>query len=324
MPAIRQPRKRLTCAALTAVSTICLLIGAPTRAQGQSQKPIRVGVNMVLVDATVRNKDRQVLSNLKTEDFIVREDGVDQKIEYLSRDQLPLSVVLVLDISISIQPFLEILRYTAATTLATFKPEDEAALFTFAFDVDFRVPLTKDKTKIAGEIASLKAGEGTDINDGLFEAAKYLMTAEPKGRRVIILISDDVSTVHSNHEIGGIVDEILEADASLYNLKIPGNNPEGVYSDLDVGEVVKRAGGEVVEVKAKGSLASMFDELIQRVRTRYTLGYYRSGACADDKEHKLDVRLAPSFGSKGQDYMVLSRSGYYCAPKGQVGGSPIQ
>jgi hypothetical protein len=49
-----------------------------------------------------------------------------------------------------------------------------------------------------------------------------------------------------------------------------------------------------------------------------------SGACADDKEHKLDVRLAPSFGSKGQDYMVLSRSGYYCSPKGQVGGSPIQ
>ena len=77
----------------------------------------------------------------------------------------------------------------------------------------------------------------------------------------------------------------------------------------------------MVEVKAKGSLASMFDELIQRVRTRYTLGYYRSGACADDKEHKLDVRLAPSFGSKGENYMVLSRSGYYCAPKGQVGGS---
>jgi VWFA-related protein len=297
-----------------------LLNANPSGAQKQRPEPIRVGVNMVLVDTMVRDKNWKILSNLRIEDFIVREDGLEQKIEYLTRDQLPLSVVLVLDISYSIAPFLGVLRNAAATTLAAFRPDDEVALSTFASDVDFRVPFSKDKTKIAREVYSLQESGGTNINDGLFQAAKYLMTVKPKGRRVIILISDDVGSVPGHHEQGEIVDEILEADASLYNLKIPGDNPKNLKSNLDVEKIVEEAGGEVVDVKAKETLISTLSELIQRVRTRYTLGYYRSASCAGDKEHRIDVRLAPSFGSKGQDYVVLSRRGYYCAPRAQVDG----
>ena len=121
-------------------------------------------------------------------------------------------------------------------------------------------------------------------------------------------------------ELEGIVDEILEADATLYNLKIPGDNPMGRGSYVDVDDVAERTGGEVVQVNSKDSLASTFSELIERIKTRYTLGYYSSVACAKSKEHKIDVSLAPSFGTKGEDYRVLARRGYYCSPKTQEGG----
>jgi len=153
-----------------------------------------VDVNLVVLDATVKTKAGQIMGDLKKEDFEVREDGVAKKIELFSRDELPLNVALVLDLSDSIGPFLGPLRDAAATTLAALKPEDEVALFTFSTEAELRVPLTKDKTKIAEQINSFKPGGATNINDGIFVAAEYLLMSAPKGRRVIILISDDVGT----------------------------------------------------------------------------------------------------------------------------------
>src|SRR6202795_1974889 len=176
----------------------------PAQAQEQPQGVIRVGVNLVLLDATVKTKAGQIMADLKKENFEVREDGVEQKLEVFSRDELPLEVALVLDLSDSIGPFLGPLRDAANTALAALKPEDEVALFTFSTEAELRVPFTKDKSKRAQDINALKVGGATNINDGIFVAAKYLLGAPPKGRRVIILIRDDVGTDaggQGNHDI---------------------------------------------------------------------------------------------------------------------------
>ena len=54
-----------------------------------------------------------------------------------------------------------------------------------------------------------------------------------------------------------------------------------------------------------------FRALIDRIKTRYTLGYYTHATAATGKPHKLDVRLASSFGKKGHDYVILSKNSYY-------------
>ena len=76
------------------------------RIPAQAQEPIRVNVNLVMLDATVKTKSGQIMNDLKKDDFEVREDGVAKKITVFSRDQLPLNVALVLDLSDSIGPFL--------------------------------------------------------------------------------------------------------------------------------------------------------------------------------------------------------------------------
>src|ERR1700693_5867988 len=144
------------------------------QAQNQSSGTIRQDVNLVVLDATVKTKAGQIMGDLKKEDFEVREDGVAKKIELFSRDELPLNVALVLDLSDSIGPFLGPLREAAATTLAALKPEDEVALFTFSTEAELRVPFTNDKSQIAQEIKTFKIGGATNINDGIFVAAKYL------------------------------------------------------------------------------------------------------------------------------------------------------
>jgi VWFA-related protein len=288
------------------------------QAQDQVTPPIRVDVNLVVLDATVKTKAGQIMGDLKKEDFEVREDGIAKKVELFSRDGLPLNVALVLDLSDSIGPFLGPLRDAAATTLAALKPEDEVALFTFSTEAELRVPLTKDKTKITDQISSFQAGGATNINDGIFVAAEYLLKAAPKGRRVIILISDDVGTDAGGQGTRDIVTETVAADAAVYNLKIPGYNPPStlfaasmIPGLVNIRKVTDQTGGEIFDVKNVTNLDAVFRALIERIKTRYTLGYYTSANGAEGKPHKLDVRLASSFGTKGRDYVVLAKSGYY-------------
>ena len=297
---------------------VALIFRVSVHAQDPGQGTIRVDVNLVLVDATVKTKDGQILANLKKDDFEVREDGVAQKVEIFSRDELPLDVALVLDLSDSIGPFLAPLRDAATVALAALKPGDEVALFTFSTEAELRLPLTKDKIKIADQISTFDARGATNINDGIFVAAEYLLKAPPTGRRVIILISDDVGTDAGGQGTRDIVTEAIAADAVLYNLKIPGYNPPATMWHsamtpglVDIRKVMEATGGEVFDVKDVANLDSVFSALIQRIKTRYTLGYYTMANGAERKPHKLDVRLASSFGKKGRDYSILSKNGYY-------------
>src|ERR1700685_3025680 len=94
-------------------------------AQSQDESVVRVDVNLVLVDATVKTKAGRIMADLKKDDFELREDGVTQKLEVFSRDELPLNVALVLDLSDSIGPFLGPLRDAATIALGALKSRSE-------------------------------------------------------------------------------------------------------------------------------------------------------------------------------------------------------
>lgn len=308
--------KKIFC--LLALLTCSALLPTALFPQEPPQNVIRVNVNLVLVDATVKNKAGQIMGDLKQENFELREDGTPQKIEIFSRDEIPLDVALVLDLSDSIGPFLVPLRQAANIALSALKSEDQVALFTFSTEAQMRVPFTHDKSQIANMIGGFQAGGATNINDAIFLPAQYLLNAPQKDRRVIILISDDVGTSAGGQGTRDIVTEAIASDAVVYNLKIPGYNPPETRMAaamtpglVDIHKVVEQTGGEVFNVPDVAHLDEVFRALIQRIKTRYTLGYYTNASAALGKPHKIDVRLGPSFGKKGHDYTALSRSAFY-------------
>lgn len=308
--------KKILC--LLALLTCSALLPTALFPQEPPQNVIRVNVNLVLVDATVKDKAGQIMVDLKQENFELREDGTPQKIEIFSRDELPLDVALVLDLSDSIGPFLVPLRQAANIALSALKPEDQVALFTFSTEAQMRVPFTHDKSQIADMIGGFQTGGATNINDAIFLPAQYLLNAPQKDRRVIILISDDVGTSAGGQGTRDIITEAIASDAVVYNLKIPGYNPPETRMAaamtpglVDIRKVVEQTGGEVFNVPDVAHLDEGFRALIQRIKTRYTLGYYTNATAALGKPHKIDVRLGPSFGKKGHDYTALSRSAFY-------------
>ncbi len=289
---------------------------ADTAAQGPV---IRSDVNLVLVDATVRDKSGQVMKLLKKEDFLLYEDGRPQEITHFSRDQMPLAVALVVDLSGSLEPFLKPLRYATLTALRVLKPEDQVALMTFSSDVELLEDLTHDKRKVSDHFENLRAEGSTNINDALFLAAEYLRKEAPQARRVIVVVSDNVATDPGKVNPEEVTNQVLEADAAVYGIKVPGRNPiiargavKVMGRDLvNVNKVASETGGEVFDVEKEGSLFLAFQTVIDRLKTRYTLGFYPNGGIADGRFRKLEVRLQPQLGRGGTDYTLLSKRGYY-------------
>src|SRR4029077_4948307 len=128
--------------------------------------------------------------------------------------------------------------------------------FTFSTEAELRVPFTNDKSEIGQQINAFQVGGATNINDGIFVAAKYLLNAPPKGRRVTILISDDVGTDAGGQGTRDIVTESIAADTVLYNLKTPGYTPPStifaaamIPGLVNIRKVIAQTGGEIFDVQ---------------------------------------------------------------------------
>ncbi len=100
MSIFRQNTRRLS----VLIAFVALFFRIAVQAQSQESGVIHVDVNLVMIDATVKTKAGKIMADLKKDDFELREDGVTQKLEVFSRDELPLNVALVLDLSDSIGP----------------------------------------------------------------------------------------------------------------------------------------------------------------------------------------------------------------------------
>jgi VWFA-related protein len=308
-------------------------------AQDHAQAPIRVSVREVLVDVSVRDAKGQVIDGLEASDFVLTDDKTQQIVTYCSKDEMPLAVALVVDLSRSIKPYLEEIRRATAASLAALKAEDEVALFTFSTEVETRAELTFIKNNIAEQIPTFAADGGTNINGAIYRAAAYLRIRAPKGRRVILLISDNVPSVPSEAGRKEVLNAVLEADAVVYSVKVPGDNPkprfvsvpgraegsdeaarsleirrenmETAANYVDVTALAHDTGGEVFDVRLPGSLDAALQYWVERMKTRYTLGFYPTNAVSDGKFHAIDVRLAPRFGKKGRDYSIRAKKGYF-------------
>src|SRR5215470_3734639 len=102
-------------------------------APGPEDRPVKLRTDLVVLDAqVVRGKTGDVVGGLTARDFILSEDGVDQQIAYFSQDALPLSVMILLDVSGSVWPTTLKLRNGALEVLELLKSEDEVALMVFA------------------------------------------------------------------------------------------------------------------------------------------------------------------------------------------------
>jgi VWFA-related protein len=275
---------------------------------------------MVLVEATVRDDKGRIANDLKREDFRVLEDGVEQQIINVSRDELPLAVALVVDGSSSVSPVLPELHHAAYDTLSQLKPEDQVALYAFAAHPERLVDLTTDRKSIADSIMGIGSAGGTNIADALHEAIDYLGQEARDRRHAVIMISDNQPTAKGEFNGDDVIRLALETQTIVYSVRFGRDRLEGTVDEPGwipgarwVNKIMLETGGEIIDMAAVGSAQKAMAAVIARLKQRYTLGYQSSNTRRDRAFRAIDVRLSDRAQDSKHPYRIFARRGYYPA-----------
>lgn len=156
--------------------------------QSQADQSIMLHTELVVFDAqVVSKKTGRVVGGLSKEHFTLYEDAAKQHITHFSQDKLPLSIVLLLDLSGSVWPLIDQIQDGGLRALRRLKPEDEVALMVFDTEAAVIQDFTQDRHLIASKIADtdeMKSilhsaqqtpSDGTHIADNIYQAANHLL-----------------------------------------------------------------------------------------------------------------------------------------------------
>jgi VWFA-related protein len=208
------------------VSILLLCVGNASESpmpQGRHNTAIKADVALVPVDVMVRDKEGGYIGNLQAKDFAVYDNGVAQKIDLFSHNEMPLDVALVVDAGYWNHP-LE-LQKAATTVFQLLNPkQDRVALFcagAWIVGSAYQLTgLTQDRFLIGHQLENTLNLSGSSIKDELWEAALYLRSkGDPHRRRAIILISGNIERTAPLHSYKETLDEILEEGAILYSIQ---------------------------------------------------------------------------------------------------------
>jgi VWFA-related protein len=287
----------------------------------------------VVLDAQVlQHKTGRVAGDLKREDFALSEDGVKQQITHFSQDSLPLSVILLIDRGGCLDPFSEKVRHATREALQRLRPQDEVALMAFADNTDLIAGFGHGKDRILDALYRVPPHDeeaGHCFSGAFLEAANYMRRAgNPDGRRVIIMITG-ITTYFDCLAVSA--DDarmaILESGAVVCGIvpKTPGQQMENAVMRAAAGigglfkaktsglkQLAEETGGEVLIDKPE-VLDQTFNQLIDHLRTRYTLGFVSTNRKRDGSFRKLKLELTHPPANREDRLVVKTKRGYIAA-----------
>jgi Ca-activated chloride channel family protein len=307
--------------ATCAIGTTFAIAEEPTQQPNQGVAPsgfkIKVNVDQVAVGTSVFGRPA---SELKEDDFIIYDNGISQTASYVSRDQFPLAIALMIDRSPSIGEYLPMLQVATLSAMRLLKPEDEVVLFSFDVYRQRLTDLTRDRQRIVEELKDIKVANqiGTIMYDTIAEAASYLKKEAPNSQHAIILFSDNFHYVlaGAGYGSGGYSADAartkaLEAAATVYSIRTPMS--DGKFIETESNEKIKwiaeETGGQQLELKNINSVKTALEKVISNLRMQYTLWFSPTNTGEKGSFHKLAVKLTNP--NRCPDCRLLTRAGYY-------------
>lgn len=255
-------------------------------------------VEAVRLDVLVTDNGRPV-RGLTAADFEVLDNGVRQAIDFVSFEQIPLNVVLLLDASSSvIGERLDHLRDASQALLDSLKKDDHAALLTFNEAVAQDAALTLDTTRLAAVLEGIEPTGDTALTDGAYVAMNVADASS--GRSLLMIFSDGLDTASWLAE-DAVIDAGRRAEVVVYAVATGAKHPRFLR------ELTSATGGRLYALESTRDLRAVFLSALEEFRQRYLLSYMPAGV-AKGGWHKVEVRV------KGRRVTVKARPGYLAAP----------
>ena len=149
---------------------------------------------LVVLHVSVRNGRGEVVTNLNKDAFSVYENGKAQPVTVFRRDDVPVSVGLLIDNSGSMRSIRGTVEAAALAFAKASNPDDELFVMNFADKPELDVPFTSDRDVLARGIARVDAVGGTAMRDAVQEAERYVREHGTRERRALVVVTDGRAT----------------------------------------------------------------------------------------------------------------------------------
>jgi VWFA-related protein len=297
-----------------------LIFAMAAEASAQQGPTISTRVNVVSLLATVHDRDGRVVKNLTPDDFLLLEDGVQQKIDYFSREaDLPLTVGLLVDTSRSQTGALEKERRASYAFLDQTLREGKDQAFVAHFDkrVETLQGLTSSRSELTLALSQLTIPQefATLIYSAIKESSENVMRQQT-GRKAFILLTDGVAFKDAT-PIGTAIEFAQRADTILYPIRFSDHVP--IYRPIRAAvlatasergkqglhRMAEETGGVSYEVTKSQPIEAIYSEIEDVLRNQYSIGYAPSRLESDGRYHKIKLT------TKDHHLIVHTRDGYY-------------
>lgn len=300
---------------------ICLAVAisiASLTAASPQQPTFRATSEVVPVFVTVLDGSGRLVTTLNQEDFEIRDEGKPQPITLFDKTPRPIRLIVMLDVSGSMQGNLPLLRAGTTQLVERLRREDAARIGTFGHDVAISPTFTRNAGDLLRELPEAIA---PDAPTPLWRAIDQAVSAFPsttlgageKGgdeRHVILVLSDGKdSGITSFRERfvsqADVIDRARREDVMIYAVGMRSRGPRNAQPGIGIGglqaaltadlpdaglaRVAEETGGGYTEIRFGEDLGAAFANVADELHSQYLLGF--APPKRDGKVHKLEVKL---------------------------------
>jgi Ca-activated chloride channel homolog len=292
------------------------------QAAGSDDHKLRADVELVVLHVTVADDRGEFVADLPQGNFRVFEQNIEQKLSFFSRDDIPVTMGLVIDNSGSMREKRDQVNAAAMTFVRTSNPQDEAFVVNFndEYYLDTDGDFTSDQANLHDALSRIDTRGSTALYDAVIGSLAHLKKGH-KDKRVLLLVTDGEDTA-SEKTFEDTIKAAEESNATIYAI--------GVYSQDDLehdkkmvrrskkvlSQLAEATGGEAFYPDNLSQVTPICEQVAREIRNQYTLGYYPVNTTRDGSFRPVQVKVIPPNG-RGK-LSVRTRTGYF-APKSATG-----
>jgi Ca-activated chloride channel family protein len=291
----------------TLVACVLGVLGAA----GPQQPVFRGGSAAVRVFATVTDRDGRLVTTLTQDNFEVRDDGKPQPITQFDNTPRPIRLIVMLDVSGSMEGNLPLLRAGGAQLFPRLLADDVARVGAFGHEVTISPSFTHDPVELAAAMPTAIAPDApTPLWRAIDQALDAFGDADDK-RKVILVLSDGKDTGPPSFRQRPVsqaecIDRARREDVMVYavgmrsrstrSMPPPGIGRGGLQAmlladmpDPGLARVAEETGGGYIEIRFGQELGAAFAGVADELHTQYLLGF--APPKRDGKVHDINVRV---------------------------------
>lgn len=292
---VRRAGRMRSVGRVVAVGVAIELIVA-TLSAGQERQPpsstFKSGSGAIVsVFTTVSDADKRLVPDLTLEDFEILDNDKPQPIVVFDNKIQPITVIVMLDTSLSMTNSLPLLRAASEQFLIRLLPADKARVGAFNDKIEFSSRFTNNRDELVSDVKDLDYGNGTRLWDAVAASLNELRGVE--GRKVILVFTDGDDTA-SKVGLGTVVDRARDEDVMVYAIGLESEFFDGqrmirTKPDRGLRKIADETGGGYFELRRTAELAPTFTRVAQELHSQYALGF--EAKQLDGRVHKLTVKM---------------------------------